>query len=318
MAVSVIRESEFRETMDSVVSPALQKRREDGAFAGYDGHELNYHVFRADSPTAYMVVVHGFTESSEKYEELSWYFVQSGYTVYLYDQRGHGASYRPVGDKTLTHVRRFAEYVLDLGCFLDRIVPKDLPRYLFSHSMGGAVSALYMEAHPHTFEKAVLSSPMIAPSTGKYPAAVGRTICRTMVVIGRSKKRIFLSSEYPGEEKFEDSCGNSQERFARYEQFRRSHPDFQNFSPTYRWTLESLKITRKILRRGGPERIRTKVMVLSAGQDNMVLIPPQKKFAARVPRCDYKLYEKAKHEIFISTDEIMDRFVPDILSFYES
>ncbi|MBQ3934788.1 MAG: lysophospholipase [Clostridia bacterium] len=316
MAVHVLREEEFDREMETTVAPALRKVREDGTFSGCDGRTLCYHVYRASEPRANLVVVHGFTESSEKYDELSWYFLQSGLSVYLFDHRGHGKSFRAVPDKTLTHVERFEEYVGDLDCFLKQVVPHDLPLYLYSHSMGGGVAALYLEEHPETFAKAVLSSPMIAPSTGNYPAFIGKAICRVMILFGQAKKRIFLSGEYPGEEKFSDSCGNSEVRFSRYEKFRRTHEDYQNFSPTYRWTLESLKVPKKILKKGRPEKIKTDVLICSAGLDNMVLNPPQKAFASRVPSCRLDEYPESKHEIFISTDGIMEKYVPALLEFY--
>ena len=316
MPVSVIKEAAYARQMEETVSPALNAVREDGTFRGCDGNPLCYHVFRAENPVGNLVLLHGFTESTEKYEELSWYFLRSGLSVYLYDQRGHAKSYRAVEDKTLTHVERFEEYVRDVDCFLQQVVPSDLPLYLFSHSMGGGVAALYLEEHPDVFQKAVLSSPMIAPSTGSYPAFVGRAICRLMILFGQAKKRIFLSSEYPGQESFADSCGNSEVRFARYEAFRRTHPDYQNFSPTYRWTLESLKVRKKILKKGRPEGIRTEVLLLSAGLDNMVRNDAQEAFAARVPACRLQPFPDAKHEIFVSTDDIMESFVPAVLSFF--
>ena len=316
MPVSVLKEADYPRVMEETVAPALKAVREDGTFEGWDGSPLCFHVFRADNPAGNVVVVHGFTESSEKYDELCWYFLQSGLSVYLYDQRGHAKSCRAVEDRTLTHIDKFDEYVRDLDCFVKQVVPSGLPLFLFSHSMGGGVAALYLESHPDVFAKAVLSSPMIAPSTGSYPAFVGKAICRLMILFGKGKKRIFLSGEYPGEEKFEDSCGNSEVRFAHYELFRRTHPDYQNFSPTYRWTLESLKVPKKILKKGRPEGIRTDCLVLSAGKDNMVLNGPQKIFADRVPTCRLQEFPEGKHELFISTDDIMESYVPAVLSFF--
>ena len=316
MPVSVLKEADYPRVMEETVAPALKAVREDGTFEGWDGNPLCFHVYRAENPAGNVVVVHGFTESSEKYDELCWYFLQSGLSVYLYDQRGHGKSFRAVEDKTLTHIDTFDEYVKDLDCFVKQVVPSGLPLYLFSHSMGGGVAALYLESHPDVFAKAVLSSPMIAPSTGNYPAFVGRAICRLMILFGKGKQRIFLAGEYPGEEKFEDSCGNSEVRFARYEWFKRTHPDYQNYSPTYRWTLESLKVRKRILQKGRPEGIRTDVLVLSAGKDNMVLNEPQKLFADRLPSGRLLSFPEAKHELFISTDGIMETFVPAVLSFY--
>ncbi len=311
----VIPEAEFASVMDGEVAPALAAVRTDGTFTGTGGLSLAWHSYSAGDPSAAVVIVHGFTESGEKYDEMAWYFLSQGWSVYVYDQRGHGASGREVADKTLTHVRRFEDYVDDLELFLDSVVPKGLPLYLYSHSMGGAVAALFLERFPDRFEKAVLSSPMVAPSTGAFPPFVGRAICRFMILFGGARKRIFLSKPYPGIEYFKDSCGSSEPRFSRYELFRRTHPDYQNFSPTYRWTLESLKTCRKILKKGAPERIVTRVQIISAGLDDVVLIPPQKELAGRIRGAGYVLFEGGRHELFFGGDSQMSAYLTQVLSF---
>ena len=315
--MKIIKEADYADAIAREIIPALEAAKTDGCFESFDGTSLFYHVYKAENADKSVVMVHGFTESSEKYEELIWYFLNSGADVYIYDQRGHAKSERSVLDKTLTHVERFSDYVRDLEVFVDRIVGKEYPLCLFAHSMGGAIAGLYMEKHPDVFKKAVLSSPMIAPSTGGYPAFVGRAICRGAILLGGAKKRIFLSPPYPGQEKFEDSCGSSEPRFAHYEYFKRTHEDYHNYSPTYRWTLESLKVTKKLLKKGEPEKIKAEVLLFSAGRDTVVSIPAQMQFAERIPSCRVVSYPEAKHEIFYSGDEIMGRYVPEITDFFE-
>ena len=142
---TVIPEADFASEMDRRVDPFLESVRTDGTFRGCDGKALCWHSFAAGSPVANVVILHGYTESGEKYREMSWYFLSQGYSVWLYDQRGHGKSCRDVPDKTLTHVDSFDDYVGALECFLEQIVPRDLPLFLYSHSMGVAVSALTLQ-----------------------------------------------------------------------------------------------------------------------------------------------------------------------------
>ena len=313
----IINEASYDAVMDGTVEPYLESVMTEGSFSGYGGVELKFRSYRAQDPERTVVILHGFTEGMPKFDELIWYFLGSGSNVFIYDQRGHGRSYRPVSDLTLTHVDRFGDYVADFELFVDTVVPKDLPLCLFAHSMGGAVAGLYIEKHPDVFSKAVLSSPMIAPSTGAYPAFVGRLICRVMILFGGAKKRIFLSPEYPGEEKFESSCASSRARFDRYERFKRTHPEYQNYSPTYRWTLESLSVTKKLMKRGEPEKIRTDVLLLSAELDDIVLIPAQKAFASRIPSCRVEDMPGTKHEIYRGTDETVEKLVGVTLGFFE-
>ncbi len=313
--MNVVKELDYKKTLEKKIVPYLESVRTDGYLDSFDGTKLFYHVYKADKPDKTLVMLHGFTESSEKYKEMIWYFLNNNFNVYIYDQRGHGKSGRKVEDKTITHVDNFSEYVSDLECFLDKVVSKDFPLYLFAHSMGGAVASFFLEKHPNVFKKAILSSPMIAPSTGGFPPFVGRLICRVMILFGGKKKRIFLSSEYPGIEKFEDSCDTSEVRFSHYEYFKHTHEEYQNYSPSYKWTLESLKVCKKLLKKGEPEKIQTEVMLMSAGKDTVVSIPDQIKFSERVPSCKLMTYPEAKHEIYYSTDEVMEKYVNDVLEF---
>jgi len=314
--MNIIKESEYNRVITEEIAPALESVRTDGYLDSFDGTKLFYHIYKNDKATKSVVMVHGFTESSEKYEEMIWYFLESGANVYIYDQRGHGKSDRVVEDKTITHVEDFQFYVQDLECFMDKIVDKSLPLYLFAHSMGGAVAAFYLEKHQDVFKKAILNSPMIAPSTGGFPAWVGRFICRFMILFGGAKKRIFLSQEYPGIEKFEDSCDTSEVRFSHYEYFKRTHEDYQNYSPSYRWTLESLKVCKKLLKKGEPEKIKTDMLLMSAAKDTVVSLPAQAAFADRVSTCQLVSYPDAKHEIYYSTDDVMEKYVPQVTEFF--
>ena len=315
MNFEVIKEADYKKTLDEKVLPALNAAKDGGEFESFDGAKLRWSSYTRPDAARNVVILHGFTESCEKYHELIWYFFITGSNVFIYDQRGHGKSFRHVPDKTVTHVERFDDYVRDFEIFTEKIVPAGLSKVLFSHSMGGAVAGLYLERHPDVYEKAIFSSPMIAPSTGGYPLFVGKAICRFSILFGGAKKRIFLSGEYPGEEKFETSCDTSFERFSRYEKFRRENPDYQNFSPSYRWTLESLNVTKRLLAKGAPERIASKCLLFSAGGDDVVLIGPQKEFARRVPDCELVSFEKAKHEIYFSTDDVMEPYIKKLISF---
>ena len=315
--MEIIRETQYRDFMSQTVVPFLNSSTKDFFFKGYDGADLHAVFYECKNPVRTVVIVHGFTESTEKFRELIWYFLNSGSNVCIYDQRGHARSYRPVEDRTVTHVDKFDEYVKDLEIFVDKYVPKSLPLRLFSHSMGGAVTGLYLEKHPDVFPKAVFSSPMIAPATGNIPLFAGKAICRFAIITGKSKKRLFISGDYPGKEEFETSCGTSFERFSFYEEFRRTHEEYQNFSPSYGWTAESLKVKDELLRKGAPEKIKAKSIVFNAGKDVMVKEKEQKIFASRKPDCQFISYESAKHEIFFSKYDVMEDYVNRITKFFE-
>lgn len=313
-----ISEKSFAADMAERVVPYLAEREREGYFVSIDGKQIHYISRIADEPRAVVVISHGYTESCRKYDELSYYLLREGYSVYLVDHRGHGQSYRKVSDLTLTHIDRFEEYVDDFEVFVNMISREacGLPLCLIAHSMGGAVGAMYMERHPGTFARAVLSSPMIAPSTGSVPAPVALAITKVMKAVGKGADRSFTAGEYPGEEKFEDACSSGEARFNYYERKRRTTDYLQNFSMTYSWIEEAIGVTKKILKNGAPESIKTKTCVFAAGNDTMVLRKPQEKLAARLSGGQICEFPGVKHELFMADDDTVRDYAGKILGFF--
>ena len=313
-----LKESDLLERMQVEVMPYLNKARTEGYFEGYDKNKIHYVKYTADNPVATVVISHGFTESAEKWHELSFYFLKSGWNVYIIEHRGHGLSHRSSSDFTLTHIDNFDEYVKDFELFTQMVRKKsEGDIYLFAHSMGGAIGTLFMERHPDFFKKAVLSSPMIAPSSGNVPVCLARLILRGAVLFGKGEKRAFISSEYKGEELFENSEKTSEVRFMEYELLKRADCHLQNYCMTYGWGMNAFKVTGQIFKKGAPEKIHTSVLIAIAGKDRVVLKKPQLNLAKRLKNCKVHIYEEAKHEIFGSTDEVAFEYFDEVLEFFE-
>ena len=140
--MTYLDEATYREKMENTVLPFLEQCRTDGEFAGFDGKKLHYVAYTAQNANRNAVILHGFTESAEKYAEMAYYFLKDGANVYIPEQRGHGRSFRYVEDTSLTHIEHFEDYEADFACFLDNIVQHDRPLQLYAHSMGGAVATM--------------------------------------------------------------------------------------------------------------------------------------------------------------------------------
>lgn len=318
MKNELISEKNYAADMANIVAPYLAQRREDIVFPGYDKKELHAARFTADNPQGTVSVLHGFTESIEKYREFIYELLCHGYNVCMLDQRGHGLSYRKVEDKTLTHIDRFEEYVKDMDCFV-RDVASGMPgpHFLFSHSMGGAVAALYLERGGDFYSRAVFSSPMIAPDRGGLPIWMSRMIIGTFVRFGRGKARLFTSAPYHGHEDFATCCATSRARFTWYDDFKVQNADYRNCSPTYRWSQEAVNVTAKILAPGQVEKICMPVCVFRAGLDNVVINEETEKFAARLPAGELVDVPGAKHEIYRSEDDVLYPYLAQVFSFFD-
>ena len=102
-----LNEQSFATEMASTVLPALQARRTDTVITAADGTALYTCHYRSDTPRGTVVLVHGFSETAEKYHEFIYYLLREGLSVLTFDHRGHGRSGRtaPVG---VIHVGRFS------------------------------------------------------------------------------------------------------------------------------------------------------------------------------------------------------------------
>ena len=110
-----------------------------------------------------MLVVHGYAEHSERYEQTASWFAARGFAVHAYDQRGHGRS-----EGVRCHVDRFEQYLDDLAVVLDAVHEEaaGLPITLVGHSMGGLVACAFLADRRPAVANAVLSGPALSLGSG--------------------------------------------------------------------------------------------------------------------------------------------------------
>ena len=313
-----VHQEHYASTMNNVVLPFLKNLRREAWVNGEGGRPLYTVRYDAQLPRGTVLIVHGFTECVEKYAEVIYALLSQGYSVLCYDQRGHGRSWRAedLSDPSATHVDRFDEYVEDLKC-VRRERLKDMPHpwVLLAHSMGGAVAAFCLEREPGSFEKAVLSSPMIAPNRGGLPYLGALALCWVQMALGHGKQRILGTKPYDAPEKFETSCASGRERFDWYEEIRARTPRMQNNAPTYGWTLEAVSVTRKLLAPGAVERIQCPVRLYQAETDSSVLPSAQRMFIRRVKNGSLQKVPGSRHEIYRSPDAVVLPWWQDVIAF---
>ena len=112
--------------------------------------------WKADKPKAVVALVHGFYEHVGRYEHVANYFLKHGYSVFAFDQRGHGQSEGPRG-----HTPTYEMLMHDLDYLLENIesLAPVLPVILYGHSFGGNVVSNYVLARKPQIAGAMLSGP---------------------------------------------------------------------------------------------------------------------------------------------------------------
>lgn len=314
----ILSEEHYEEQMTTIVEPALAACREIRRVDTLNGRFLSYEYYDCENPRALIVISHGFTESAEKFREMAWYFLQSGYQVAALDHCGHGHSYRYVTDTSITHVEHFDDYVDDLHCLVKQLREEcpDLPFYIYGHSMGGGVAARHLMKYPDDFQKAVLTAPMIAAATNGIPVWVGKALAYSNVLLGRKQERIFLHKPFNPEQTFEKSADTSRARFEYYKKKCVENPHLQNSSATYGWTKEALKLTNTLLKKKNCEKVKAYVLLFQAEKDDFVRMPEQVRFVSQISHGYLKKMPNTKHEIYSSTNDVLKPYLKYILQFY--
>lgn len=117
------------------------KPSHESYFKSHDHHRLYYHVYPAKNPKAVLLFVHGLNEHSGRYLNPIRYFSPRGYSLYLFDHRGHGKS-----DGLRSYVDGFGTYLKDLDEFVRLVAREEKGKKIFmvGHSMGGQVVINYV------------------------------------------------------------------------------------------------------------------------------------------------------------------------------
>jgi acylglycerol lipase len=142
----------------------------EAAFKGQDGTGILVRSWRPEGPLrGTIVIAHGLGEHGGRYGELVTHCLARGLAVYSPDHRGHG---RSGGRRAL--VRRFGWLVEDLDVVMQRAAAEqpEGKRFLFGHSMGGAVALTWTLDHPGQLDGLILSGPAIAPPRAVSPITV--------------------------------------------------------------------------------------------------------------------------------------------------
>lgn len=95
-------------------------------------------------PKAVVVIVHGVSEHSARYDHVAQYLNEHGYAVYSYDHRGHGKS---EGERVF--FENFDVPVNDLKQYVDQVRAAHPGKklFLYGHSMGSLISSLFVLKH---------------------------------------------------------------------------------------------------------------------------------------------------------------------------
>jgi alpha-beta hydrolase superfamily lysophospholipase len=138
--------------------PARTAPRLDGdRLIAADGAALAVEVWRAESPMASLIAVHGMNDYGRHFADMGAWLSARGVTVYAYDMRGFGRSPefgRWVGEETLR-----ADLVSAIAAV--RAEAPERPLFVLGHSTGGAVVLSAAREAPLDVDGAIFAAPAV-------------------------------------------------------------------------------------------------------------------------------------------------------------
>lgn len=300
------------------------------SFDGVDDISIKYAVFFTPEHQKNLVIVQGRSESYLKYQEISYDFFQQGYNIFLLDHRGQGLSDRMLENPHKGYVSSFDDYAEDLHTFISvHVLPyceHQQKPYLLAHSMGCAISSLYLAKYAKYIQAAVFLSPMFAIHTGAIPDKVADGL-----IYGASllEKRFAKEAWYfPGQKDhyfkpFEQNrLSHSEVRYQLFRELYQQHEQLKLGGVTIQWLKLAHEIKNKIFSQ--LTNFKLPLLVLQAGADKIVDNQVQNEFCQRLNELYPELsppepitIEGAWHELLFEQDKYRNKALNHCLDWFE-
>lgn len=314
--MELINEKDYKKIMAERVEPFLEKIRTNGFFESFDGKKIHFEAYKNENAKAVVLIIHGFTESAEKFREVSYYFYNEGYSVYAIDLRDHGKSFRTSQRPGTVETDDFHKYAEDISCLVEKEIKaqnEGKKIFIYSHSLGSTAALLYMLKNPTAVKKAVLSSPMICGNMG-MPVIIAGTVAKVLSAIGGKKISAPGRCKFDPELSFQNSDATSSERFSYYHEKRKADSLLQTNGPSFGWVKASIEARDEIL--SCADEINAELLVIKPQEDKQLLMEYTDKFIQK-SKAKTKEIKNSKHEIFMSENETLSTYFEEIFSFLQ-
>ena len=316
-------EEELNNNFSSNINDFWRTHAKVEVFESKHGGTINtVHITKKHSKA--IVITQGRTESALKYKELAFDLYNQGYDIFFIDHRGQGNSSRLSIDTHRGHVEDFQHYVTDLKTFVDslQLTKQYQTSFLLSHSMGGAISALYLEEQAHPFQAAAFFSPMLSINLRGLPVFLAKIISffsdRTCRFFGKKDCNAPGSKIYNPIIFDKNLLTNSSKRYCSMLATFNESIETQLGGPTMRWVNESLFAMERAIKNA--VNIDIPVLIIQSGADKVVTAKGQKQFFNKIKHNKSNVFltiSGAKHELLIEQDKYRLPALTAALDFFE-
>ncbi len=324
--IELLQEKDFSTQMNERVIPFINSHKTVHAIESVQGGNIHIETLVPDGDFhSVLVIFHGFCEYCAKYDEFSYYALQQGYAICRFDHRGHGFSPREKsldGDYSKVHIEHFATYVEDAHSVVAQIaqpLANGKQLFLFAHSMGGAIGAIYLREHKDIFTAAILNSPMMEVFLLGLPLWFGYPIANILRLIKGNTAYTPAHRDFPTDHVFnaEKYASTSEQRHQYFYEKRFEDDRLKTWGGTMLWLCQCLKAMKFLQKKKNTKNIKTPLLLLQAEKDATVLPNGQNRFAKNTPNCTLTVVKDADHEEFNGHNAIALPWYEKVFSFYK-
>jgi lysophospholipase len=169
--------------------------------------------------------------------------------------------------------------------------------------MGGCMTAMALAKGAARIDGAMFSAPMLGIA-GEHMWAI-RMLVWLADKLGGARHYSLAGSGHPFDATFEaNALTHDRARFERSHALILAHRELALGPVTWGWIESAFVALRRLERSPAIARLAIPVVVIAAGQESLVDIAYERRFAATVPHGRYLEIPHARHEILMETDEV--------------
>ena len=254
----------------------------------------------------------GRAEFIEKYFEVVGELRRRGFAVAVLDWRGQGGSSRLTRNPLKGHINDFAEYEEDLSHFMRAVVLPDCPAPYFAlgHSMASNVLFSAATKRGCWFSRMVMTAPMVRIVGLPMSHRLCGQLADALTMIGFGKRPVpGDKTKYRQDPEFEGNLLTSdRERFVRNLSVLQAAPELAIEAPTVGWLKAALASIEKVENEKFAPRVRVPVLMLAAGDDQIVSSKAIEGLAMRLRAGSQIVLRGSRHEILQERDSVREQF----------
>lgn len=136
-------------------------------FLNRNNKRIYWDCVEGSSANTDVLLLHGMSEHSGRYDHLAKKLLGKGFNVYWMDHVGHGRSEGERGK-----IDSFQEYIDDVNQLVEEQINSKRPLYIFGHSMGSLVAIHYVLQNPEKVKRLAITGTCLFPGASIPPFLV--------------------------------------------------------------------------------------------------------------------------------------------------